>query len=173
MTASGQKRIFSELSIVLFYMGWHRLWKQILAMSVVKQIALLLILLSLGTFLGTTLVSFSLSRYLALTNTAYNFDLNELWEGPMFFSVFTIPISCFFGVPAFFALKRVRLLNWQSLCLVGTLLGALFGATTFVSGVPWIACVGMGLFSSLITWWLIVHSKIPLKQVMPSAHTLT
>lgn len=137
-------------------------------MPLLKQIGILIAILSVSSIAGTILVSFGLSGYFLLTEKNYHFELSELWQMPTFFALFTVPIGCLIGVPAFFMLKYCHLLNLWTICILGASIGSLI-QMYFARGVPWVLCIAFGASSALIAWVLMSRSNLPLNSDAPKS----
>jgi hypothetical protein len=138
-------------------------------MSLGRQIAVLVVLMGVGTLVGSVLLSIALQLYFSASDHAARIVLFDIVRFAAFTSVISVPAGVLFGVPAFFALRRVGVLRWWSVGAFGALLGAAIGATSIAAGVPWPGSVAIGLVSALIAWRLIVHSGIPLGSEAPKS----
>jgi hypothetical protein len=131
-------------------------------MRLIKQIAILSALLCLAVGVSILCVVAGLAIYFELTSDNFQGDLSDVIKVALLFAVFALPIALGLGASAFFFLRETRLLNGWSVCLLGTSIGAAIGMSNVVAGVPWVACVALGFLSSIISWFLITHSNLPL-----------
>jgi hypothetical protein len=137
-------------------------------MSLGRQIAVLVVLTGVSTLVGSVLLSLALRLYFSTSDHGARIVLFEFVRSAAFTSAIAVPAGVLFGVPAFFLLRRFRVLRWWSISALGALLGAAIGATSIAAGFPWLGSVAIGLVSALIAWRLIVHSAIPLGPDRPT-----
>jgi hypothetical protein len=131
-------------------------------MRLIKQIALLSTLLCLAVSVSILCVVIGLAIYFEPLSDNPQRGLSSAIDVALLIAVFALPIAVGLGVSAFFFLREIRLLNGWSVCLLGTSTGAAIGMSNVVAGVPWVACVALGFLSSIISWFLITSSNLPI-----------
>ena len=131
-------------------------------MSLGKQIAVVMFALCAGALVGVLVLGWALSY----GDVSHGADVGQFSKGilfAMFAGVFAIPAAILFGTPSFFLLRRVGLLRWWSVCAIGVAAGTLISAAGITPFIPWYMDVGLGFISALVSWLILVRSKVPLR----------
>lgn len=133
-------------------------------MPLSKQLGLIIVILCVGSVVGTFLWSILFVAYVEITQ-ASAFTIKAGDFGAILFvmlvaCMISVPATLCLGVPMFFVLRKYFLLKWWIFCGMGVISGAILGTTQIQPGAPLSAILGLIIAS--IVWALILRSNIPL-----------
>lgn len=138
-------------------------------MTVPRQIVLLGIALCVSVVIAALLFSLFIWLYFFLQTPGMAFVLYEQLHFAAIVGVFALPVALVLGMLGFFALRRLKVISWWSVCAIGTIAGGLVGNTGPTAGLPWLGCVGLGLVIATLAWVLIRRFDLPLSSDTSSA----
>ena len=122
-----------------------------------KQFLIITGILILSGVLGSILTSAGIGAYLYISGqigVAFSEHIKDTASVSVLFMLVAVPITLILGVPAFFLLQRIHLLNGWVISAIGALAGWVTGLTPlgFISVV---ACICQGVMTAIISWILL------------------
>jgi hypothetical protein len=122
-----------------------------------KQFLVVVGILTLSGVLGSILTSAGIGVYLYMSGkigVSLTEHIKDTASISVLFMLVAVPISLVLGLPAFYLLQRIHLLNGWVISAIGALAGWIAGLTP-LGFISVLSCIGQGLVTAIISWILV------------------